>query len=179
MLSFIKDGLTVSVMSVRPATPEDITPIYRMLSSVIREGGYLMSDEPPEPDHFCRFMEANMAIGAPVWVALKGTAVVGWCDVHPRGPDVQRHVGKVGMGVMRSHRGRGLGGRLLAAAVEHAWDTGFTRLELDVFADNQPAIRLYETCGFAREGFHPCVRLCGGAYQDALTMGLLHPGLRS
>ena len=166
-------------MSVRRAAPEDIAPIYRTLTTVIREGGYLMSAVPPEFPHFCRFMEANMTIGAPVWVALKGDSVVGWCDVHPRGADVQRHVGKLGMGVARAHRSRGLGGRLLAAAVEHAWQAGFTRLELEVFADNQAAIRLYESRGFEREGFHPRIRLSGKGYQDAFTMGLLHPDLRS
>lgn len=48
---------------------------------------------------------------------------------------------------------KGIGTALLQEIVDAAdnW-LGFRRLELAVFADNAPAIRLYEKFGFEREG---------------------------
>ncbi len=50
-------------------------------------------------------------------------------------------------------QGRGVGRALMEAAVDLAdnW-LSLTRLELTVFADNAPAIRLYERVGFEVEG---------------------------
>jgi putative acetyltransferase len=49
------------------------------------------------------------------------------------------------------------------------------RIELTVFADNQRAIALYESCGFRREGLHRGFALRHGRYEDVLTMARLHP----
>lgn len=51
-----------------------------------------------------------------------------------------------------SKRGRGYGSGMLNLAFEHAFKTlGASRVTLNVFADNLPAIRCYERLGFARE----------------------------
>jgi ribosomal protein S18 acetylase RimI-like enzyme len=56
------------------------------------------------------------------------------------------------MGIVPAHRGRGLGLRLINAALKHALDIGFVRIELDVRVDNFPAIVLYSKVGFVTEG---------------------------
>ena len=48
------------------------------------------------------------------------------------------------MGVLSAFRGKGLGLRLIRTALQAAWATGITRVELAVYADNAPAIALYE-----------------------------------
>ncbi|MFC3854122.1 GNAT family N-acetyltransferase [Salinispirillum marinum] len=160
-------------MSTRPAQRQDITAIYRALSSVIAEQHYLMSAHKPDLPHFSRFLEANLERGYPVLVAEEGRHVVGWCDVYPRGPDVQRHVGRLGMGVVAHFRGRGHGKQLLTEAIAASWRAGFTRLELEVFADNPVAIALYERAGFQREGLHRRVRKDSKGYRDMISMALL------
>lgn len=168
-------------VTLRSAALADAIAIHGLLSDIIAEGEHLMSIQAPDLAHFTRFVDANLSIGAPVWVAEKGGRVIGWCDVYPRGQDVQRHVGRLGMGLARAHRGRGVGQRLLTATVEAAWQAGFQRLELEVFASNRAAVALYERMGFAHEGRHRCVRRIQedgkDRYQDTLTMALLHPGL--
>ena len=53
------------------------------------------------------------------------------------------------LAVIPSHRGRGVGRRLLAAAEEHARARGCCKLTLEVQEDNLPARALYARFGFA------------------------------
>lgn len=86
------------------------------------------------------------------------------------------HIGEIVVGVDDNFVGRGIGSAILAALIDVAdnW-RGLKRLELMVYADNQPAIRLYERHGFAIEGRHLKAGFTDGHYHDALTMARLRP----
>jgi L-phenylalanine/L-methionine N-acetyltransferase len=81
------------------------------------------------------------------------------------------HVGAIGMGVHDAYAGRGVGTALMAAIVDLAdrW-LNLKRLELQVWADNFPAIALYEKFGFEREGLLRAEGFRDGAYADSLAM---------
>lgn len=70
-------------------------------------------------------------------------------------------------------RGKGLGGRLLDAALARARDAGAAQAFLEVGVDNGPALRLYRSRGFAEVGrrsayyIHP-----GMPATDALVLRL-------
>lgn len=75
------------------------------------------------------------------------------------------------MAIKESHRGRGIGGRLLALAEAQAQERGLAKMSLIVIENNTTAIRLYERNGFAmtaREATvpHPLIDHDG----DALLM---------
>lgn len=76
--------------------------------------------------------------------------------------------------VAREWRGRGVGKKLMARAIEWARGTGIvTRIELRVFVRNEVARHLYESFGFEVEG---CCRRAiyrDGVYFDNLVMALL------
>ena len=163
-------------MELRPARPEDADAIHALLAQVIGEGAFLMSVQPPEVEHYRQHLRGVLQLGAPVWVACASGRVIGWCDLHQRPNPEQQHVGRLGIGVARAWRGRGVGTALLQAVIDKAWRVGFRRLELEVFVDNERAIRLYERHGFRREGHHVAVRRESEGYRDSLTMALLHPG---
>ena len=82
-----------------------------------------------------------------------------------------RHSGHFGMAVRDDWQGRGVGAKLLQAALDLAdnW-LGLTRLDLRVFADNGAAIALYRKFGFEVEGTHKRFALRGGEYADAHVM---------
>jgi len=52
--------------------------------------------------------------------------------------------------VSASHRGKGLGRKLLEALVAHAKRLGSEQILLEVRVDNEPAIKLYQSFGFER-----------------------------
>jgi putative acetyltransferase len=69
--------------------------------------------------------------------------------------------------------GRALMERLLDLADN--W-LGLKRVELDVMADNAPAIHLYESLGFEREGIKRAAMFRGGVFVDLLVMGRVREG---
>jgi mycothiol synthase len=72
--------------------------------------------------------------------AIGGAAVCGWKEWGDWG-----WVGT--LGVLPSHRGRGLGEALLLTAFAEFWRRGERRVALGVAADNPSATRLYERAG--------------------------------
>lgn len=86
----------------------------------------------------------------------------------------RRHVGQIGMAVRDDWQGQGVGTALMQAAVDLAdkW-LNLTRLELDVFVDNEPAIRLYEKFGFSIEGTMVDFAFREGQYVDTYLMARL------
>lgn len=87
-------------------------------------------------------------------------------DPHP----ASRHVADLGLMVAESHRRRGIGRALLDQAVDWARTAGVRKLELHVFPWNEPAIHLYESYGFVREGLRAGHYLRDGQEVDAILM---------
>ena len=87
-------------------------------------------------------------------------------DPHP----ASRHVADLGLMVAESHRRQGIGTALLREAVVWARRAGVRKLELHVFPWNEPALRLYESFGFEREGYRKRHYLRGDEEVDAVLM---------
>jgi putative acetyltransferase len=87
-------------------------------------------------------------------------------DPHP----ASAHVADLGLMVAAGWRRRGVGRALLAYAVAWARGAGVRKLELHVFPWNEPAMRLYESFGFEREGYRRAHYRRGGDYVDAVLM---------
>lgn len=80
----------------------------------------------------------------------------------------------INIGVRDDHVGKGVGTALIREVIDAAdnW-LAFKRLELMVYTDNAPAIRLYEKFGFEREAIHRSYAFKAGAYVDALGQARL------
>jgi len=108
-------------------------------------------------------------------VAVSGEHVIGMLtvDTFPNRPR-RRHVGRIGISVSEAWQGKGVGKALMQAGVDLAdkW-LNLTRLELEVYADNEPAIRLYEQFGFEREGLLRQHAFRDGRFVDSIVMGRL------
>jgi len=89
---------------------------------------------------------------------------------HPR----RRHAGQIGMAVRDDWHGKGAGSALMGAAIDLAdrW-LNLMRLELDVYTDNEPAIRLYQKFGFVIEGTLVNYAYRDGQFVDTYTMARL------
>ena len=86
----------------------------------------------------------------------------------------RRHVGALGMAVRDDWQGKGIGTLLMQAGIDLA-DNWFNlrRLELEVYTDNEPAIRLYKKFGFTIEGTLAQYAFRDGNYVDVYAMARL------
>jgi len=102
--------------------------------------------------------EWRMRMSEPVFAALEGDEPVGLTGlIRLRGIKMAHRATIVMVYLRQSLRGTGLASGLLSAAASHARDIGIRQLELNVRAENIPAIRFYE-----REGFIEVGRIPGG-----------------
>jgi RimJ/RimL family protein N-acetyltransferase len=163
--------------TVRPADPADAEALTRLAEAVSSEPeAWLISadGEWRSVGDERRYLKAVRRYPhAAVFVAERSDgAVVGRLslarDTHP----ASAHVADLGLMVAKDSRGRGIGRALLEAAVEWAQASGIRKLELHVFPWNEPAIRLYESFGFEREGYRKAHYSRAGEYVDAILMAL-------
>ncbi len=154
----------------------DLAAGYRAcLDVVAREKRYLAQIEALPLDRIEAFVRDSVATDAVQFMAVQGRQVVGWADVFPSWAHAVAHCGSLGMGVLPAFRGQGIGRRLLQACIDKARAKGITRIELEVRADNQPAIGLYRSMGFEQEAVKRRAMRFDGHYHDALLMSLLGP----
>jgi putative acetyltransferase len=111
------------------------------------------------PDHF--------GLVACVEGQIVGTLVLHPASTSPR----RRHAGTFGMAVHDDWQSKGVGTALLKAAIDIAdnW-LNLSRLELAVYADNEPGVRLYKRFGFEIEGTHKKYAFRDGEFVDAIAM---------
>jgi L-phenylalanine/L-methionine N-acetyltransferase len=165
--------LQVEGLQIRRAEPDDYSAIYEMFSSPKVFAGTLQLPYPSREQWRQRLAEPGD--GTYNLVAVVGDRVVGTLSVHtfPNRPR-RRHVGAIGISVQDEWQGKGIGTALMRAGLELAdkW-LNLTRLELEVYTDNEPAIRLYERFGFEREGTLRQHAFRDGHYVDSYMMARL------
>ena len=89
-----------------------------------------------------------------------------------------RHVGTLGMLVHTEFQNQGIGSTLMKTVLELAdnW-LMLVRVELEVFADNERGIHLYEKFGFEKEGLLRMTTVRNGRYVDDYKMARIRvPG---
>jgi ribosomal protein S18 acetylase RimI-like enzyme len=160
-------------IDIRKVQESDLASFNETLNGVAAERKYLFSTKGFPIEVHRQFVLKNIENEIPQVVALDGGSVVGWCDIVPSFEEGFAHGGRLGMGVKKEYRRRKIGERLLAECIRLAKLQGFERVELEVFADNFPAIQLYLKHGFGVEGRKSKARKIDGQYQDILIMGLL------
>ena len=161
---------------IRRATPGDAPALVALARAVGSEPeGWLISTSNwrtvGEERRYIRALRRHAH--AAVFVAEAPEGIVGRLslarDTHP----ASYHVADLGLMVAQTHRRRRIGWALLEQAVSWAREAGVRKLELHVFPYNEPAIRLYESFGFVREGYRRRhYRRASGEYVDAILMAL-------
>jgi len=154
---------------VRPLRPEDADALHaiRTQPGVADTTLGLPSDRVADSRGFFDALGSDDHL----LVAVLDGEVVGAAGLHLR-RGKQRHSASVGIMVREELQGRGIGRALLTALLDLAdnW-LGLTRVQLEVMAENERAIRLYERLGFEREGLKRKAVFRGGRFQDMLVMG--------
>lgn len=140
-------------ISIRAAVHTDLAALFQPMARG-------ESRLPPEKE--AGFITGlGTAVGEPgwrrIWLAVDdGGAIAGHIDLRARPERPAAHRALLGMGVHRDHRRKGIGVRLIDAAMAWARDeAGIGWVDLEVLSVNRAARNLYELTGFATVGEMP------------------------
>ena len=147
--------------------------LWKVLDEVAREEQFLEMIYAPPFEDVSEFQEKLIDQKAPVFYALDQGKVVGWLDIVVLKNPRQNHRGTLGMGILKSHRGQGIGSALFNKALEYSRSIGLEKIELQVYPENTQAIELYKKFGFQQVGYCKHYRKLNGRYFDSISMELL------
>jgi RimJ/RimL family protein N-acetyltransferase len=163
----------VTTLVVRDAAPGDASALVALAQQIGAEPeGWLIADDTwrgvADERRYLRAIRKHPH--AAVFVAEEDGRIVGRLSVARDPHPASFHVADLGLMVVASHRRRGIGRALLQQAVDWAAQSRVRKLELHVFPHNAPAIALYESFGFIREGYRKDHYRRGVGYVDAILM---------
>ena len=159
--------------TIEPVAPGDVEGLAAAVEAVARERRYLAAVDGFGAEGTRTFVDGLARGGGVQLVVRSGRRVVGWCDVQRHAFEGFRHGGVLGIGLLPEWRAQGVGASLLARTLQAAEAAGMTRVELEVFASNTRAIRLFEAAGFVREGVKRGARVLDGQADDVVCMARL------
>ncbi len=155
---------------IRPIGPEDAAGVaaLRRMSGVFENTLGLPSCREAASAAFI----ANLSPDDHNFIAvLADGTVIGCAGLQVASNPRMRHVGSVGLFIHVDYQGMGVGTALMETLLDLAdhW-LMLVRVELEVFTDNERAIRLYEKLGFEKEGLLRMTTVRGGRYVDEYKM---------
>ena len=169
----LQSFMPIESLKIRRAEPEDCTDVYEMFTCPKVFAGTLQLPYPSREQWRQRL--AHTTEGIYTLVAVVDNKVVGLLglETFPNKPR-RAHVGTFGISVHDDWQGQGIGGALMRACLDLAdnW-LNLTRLELEVYADNEAAIHLYQRFGFELEGTLRQHAFRDGQYVDSIMMARL------
>jgi tRNA-Thr(GGU) m(6)t(6)A37 methyltransferase TsaA len=115
---------------------------------------------------------ARLAAGTAITIfVFAGEQYVGSAQIE-RGEMVKSHIGFLGISMAPEWRGIGLGTLLMETVIKEAerYLGGLRMIQLDVFANNERGIRLYQRLGFTEYGRLPEAIHHRGNYVDLISM---------
>jgi len=161
-------------MKLRVAEWSDLREINAIYNQAVEEGTSTAHLIPVTVEQREAWFRQHDHGRFPVFVMEDQDEVTGWVSLSPYRPGRQAlaHVAEVSYFVERSHRGKGLGMKLLSHAVEVAPRYGFSVLVALLLSTNPASIRLLERNGFSRWGIMPGIARMSDGTADHLYYGL-------
>jgi GNAT superfamily N-acetyltransferase len=149
----VNGSVTVEVVEFR----QEYAPAFEDLNRAWIERDFVL--EPADAAVFQDPVGHIVEPGGQIFFALVGGKAAGTCALIPHGPHTYE---LAKMAVSEDLRGRGIGGQLLAAAIEWTRRAGGERIVLVTNSGLAPALGLYLKYGFERVPLEP-----GGEYARA------------
>lgn len=106
------------------------------------------------------------------FVVMKNNKIIGCIGFNGNTARKMKHYGTIGISVLKEYWGRGIATALLEKLISWAKEKGIKKINLDVFENNERAIKLYEKFGFKLEGCIEDGIFDGENYINLLVYGL-------
>lgn len=161
---------------IREAEPQDAAAILDYLKCVGGETDNLLFDGAGLPltveQEAALLADMKAAERSAMLVALVADQIIAVGSLSTPTRARIAHQGSLAISVRKAYWGQGVGTELLAAFIELARQFKVTVIRLEVKADNDRAIALYEKFGFQALGTFKNFFCIDGNYHDAVFMNL-------
>lgn len=160
---------------IRTATSEDAAALAALQKAIYDEGRWFVGDGPPSAESMTRrlrSLEPKMSLYLVVTNSAADAEgeVAAWLELNRLASTKMQHVAVLTLAVAAASRRQGVAQTLLSEAERWALRVGVVKISLNVRANNEAAVNLYERSGFVLEGRERAhIRLREG-FEDNLIM---------
>ncbi|PMS16327.1 N-acetyltransferase [Trinickia dabaoshanensis] len=166
-------------VSYRDATLDDLPEIVAIYNSTIPSREVTADLTPVTVESRLPWFEAHGPSKRPLWVVEEpaqeqagAKRIVAWLSFSDfYGRPAYARTAEISIYLDRSERGRGLGTRLVAAALDAAPGLGIDTLLGFIFGHNAASLALFRRCGFHDWGLLPRVAVLDGIEHDLVILG--------
>jgi L-amino acid N-acyltransferase YncA len=144
----LKDGSSVVI---RPLVRDDFDQLLTFFRSLPEEDRIFLRHDVSDPEVVRKWTEEHDLQRVVPLVAFDGDELVASGSLHIMPHECMQHVGHVRLVTARSHRSKGLGGRITRELVALAEERDLEKLQAHVIKDNLGAVKMFETLGFKTE----------------------------
>ncbi|MGX1983220.1 MULTISPECIES: GNAT family N-acetyltransferase [Bacillaceae] len=161
-------------MIIREARLEDAQQLANLIQQVENESEFMLF-EPGErkltPEKQRTMIEnISKQKNSTIFVAEDYEKLVGYLMAFGGNAKRNRHSAYLVIGILKEHRGKGIGTKLFRKLESWARERNIHRLELTVMTQNQAGIALYKKMGFEIEGTKKHSLLVNGLFMDEYYM---------
>jgi GNAT superfamily N-acetyltransferase len=142
----------VAAAEMNAAAAGDYDELFAAYAEIVDSGAGFPHQPPLTRESFDDYWIAHSSA---VWVARVGAPLVGAYYVKPNFVGKAAHIANAGYFVLESHRGRGLGRRLVEHSLHEARRLGFDAMQFNLVFASNPARRMYRQLGFQEVGRIP------------------------
>ncbi|MBS6363622.1 GNAT family N-acetyltransferase [Burkholderia sp.] len=156
----------------RDATEADLPAIVAIYNSTIASRQVTADLAPVSVDSRRDWFAAHGPDSRPLWVVEEDGRVIAWLSFSDfYGRPAYRHTAEISIYLDEAARGKGLGTRLLEAALAQAPGLGIDTALGFIFGHNTPSLKLFARFGFEPWGNLPRVAVLDGVERDLVILG--------
>ena len=163
-------------IKIREIEVEDYKELWDFMKKVKGETNFLLGypDEiklsyEDEKEHIKKVKTSETSN---YFVVMKNNKMIGCIGFNGNTARKMKHYGTIGISVLKEYWGRGIATTLLEKLISWSKEKGIKKINLDVFENNERAIKLYEKFGFKLEGCIEDGIFDGENYINLLVYGL-------
>jgi GNAT superfamily N-acetyltransferase len=146
------DGAVAAPAELSPAVAGDHDELFAAYAKIVDSGAGFPHEPPLSREAFVEYWIAHSSA---VWIARVGGRLVGAYYVKPNFVGKASHISNAGYFVLESHRGQGLGRRLVEHSLQEARRLGFDAMQFNLVFASNPARQMYRQLGFLEVGRIP------------------------
>jgi RimJ/RimL family protein N-acetyltransferase len=153
---------------IRRAAAKDAGEVVEIINAVCAERLYMITTHYVPTPNWEQVLHSPPSCSQHLLLVPEvESQIVGWCRVFSGDPGQgNRHVGDVGIGLLKPFREMGIGTALMERAIDWARGQGLERLTADTFSTNLRAIHLFKKMGFVITGERYARCAVNGNYVD-------------